>query len=209
MSREAGTRRQRRPDDAEGEVSVGRRLKAARKDKAMTLDGLAAASGLTKGFLSQIENDKAKPSVAALKRVASALSLRIADLFMQGNDSRLAPPNVIGGLARVVRHDQRKSLRFPGSQAMSYLLTPDLRGKLEVLLSELPPGDDFEYQPFQHDGEEFGLVLRGRYEVTVSDEVFELEAGDSIYYSSHHPHRMRVLGDEPALTLWVVTPPSF
>lgn len=64
-------------------------------------------------------------------------------------------------------------------------------------------------EPYSHEGEEFGLVFRGRYEVEIAGEVYLLEEGDSIYFPSRLPHRVRALGDAPAETLWVITPPSF
>jgi quercetin dioxygenase-like cupin family protein len=88
------------------------------------------------------------------------------------------------------------------------LLTPDLQRKLEVLLNELMPGDTVD-EAYTHEGEEFGFVLEGQYEVTVGDEVYVLDEGDSISYPSHLPHKMRVVGDRPSRSIWVITPPSF
>jgi len=99
-------------------------------------------------------------------------------------------------------------LSWPGRSWKTYLLTPDLQRKLEVLLNELEPGDTFD-EPYTHQGEEFGFVLEGSYEVTVGDEVFVLNEGDSISYSSSLPHKMRVVGTSRSRSLWVITPPSF
>jgi hypothetical protein len=66
--------------------------------------------------------------------------------------------------------------RFPGRASASYLLTRDLQRKLEVILElQDPDGDDGDRELYSHDGEEFGYMLEGRYEVTVDDETFVLE----------------------------------
>jgi transcriptional regulator with XRE-family HTH domain len=193
---------------------LGHRLRDARKKRRLTLQKVADATSLSKSFVSQIENDQAKPSIATLKRIASFLEIQLADLFEDLEQGAAPRPGEPAGseaapLARVVRSDQRKALQWPGSTSKSQLLTPDLKRKLEVILTEAQPGDELEYEPYLHEGEEFGHVLSGRYEVTVGDEVYELNAGDSIYFESRHPHRMRVIGSKPAVTLWVITPPSF
>ena len=100
-------------------------------------------------------------------------------------------------------------LTWPGAHGRTQLLTPDLERKLEVTLSVWKPGYTTGPEPYAHAGEEFGLVLEGRFEVTVGDATFRLETGDTIYFPSHLPHRSRVLGRRPATTLWVITPPSF
>jgi transcriptional regulator with XRE-family HTH domain len=195
-------------------VKFGSKLREARKSLRLTIQKVADAAGISKSFLSQIENDQAKPSIATLKRIASFLNLQLAELFddtskTDAHEGGERTSGHAGPLARVVRSDQRKVLRWPGSRSTSHLLTPDLKRKLEVILTEWEPGEELEYEPYQHEGEEFGYVLSGRYEVTVGGEVYELKEGDTIYYQSHHPHRMRVLGSRRAVTLWVITPPSF
>ncbi len=129
------------------------------------------------------------------------------------NGAEPRPPSVEeAGEVRVVRKHRRKQIVWPGRSAPSYLLTPDLRGRLEVLLDVLEPGtpsQEDEERWMTHEGEEFGFILEGRYEATVNGQVFVLEEGDSITYPSRLPHRGRALGDRRVRTLWVITPPSF
>jgi transcriptional regulator with XRE-family HTH domain len=196
-------------------VEVGQQLRAVRRSKGITLTQLAALTNLSRSFLSQIEAGTANPSVGTLKKVADALGLTMAALFSEGesdvgnaNEAEGRQGKPVASPVRVVRRDRRKILQWPGRPWKTYLLTPNLQGKLEVLLNELEPGDTFD-ESYTHEGEEFGLVLEGSYEVTVGDEVYVLEAGDSISYPSHLPHKMRVVGDRPVKALWVITPPSF
>lgn len=197
-------------------MEFGKRLRAIRRSRDITLQQMAEATGLSRRFISQIESDVANPSVGTLKKITDALGIPLAALLVGPTDTdatlALAPPpsNPDGYVSKVqlVRRDQRKMLVWPGRQATSYLLTPDLQRKLEVILDVLDAGHASGEEWLSHKGEEFGFVLEGRYEVTIGDQVYVLEEGDAIYYPSHLPHKTRVLGDRPAKTLWVITPPT-
>jgi transcriptional regulator with XRE-family HTH domain len=194
-------------------IEVGQQLKSIRRGKGITLRQLAEMTDLSRGFIGQIEAGTANPSVGTLKKVADALGIPMGALFTDGAAEQITSSPGANGAApvsevRVVRKDRRKTLMWPGRPWKTYLLTPDLQRKMEVMLNELEPGDTFD-EVYTHEGEEFGLILEGAYEVTVGDEVFVLEEGDSIYYPSRIPHKMRVVGDRRTKALWVVTPPSF
>jgi transcriptional regulator with XRE-family HTH domain len=194
-------------------VEVGQLLRAMRRERGLTLQELARLTDLSRTFIGQIEAGTANPSVATLKRVADALGVPMAALFTDAAAG--SAPAVEAGAngsersaVRVVRRDKRKMLAWPGRPWTTYLLTPDLQGKLEVLLNELEPGDTVD-DAYTHEGEEFGFVLEGTYEVTVGGQVYVLQEGDSISYSSRVPHKMRVVGDRRSRSIWVITPPSF
>jgi transcriptional regulator with XRE-family HTH domain len=203
-------------------MELGERLRAARSAGGVTLQQVAERTGLSKSFVSQVETGAATPSLGSLVSIARALGVPVGTLIEDlhreeptgGAATHGAPPTrTAGGSAeardvRVVRRDARKTLGYVGAAGHVELLTPDLQRKLEVILSEEPPESASEV--YCHEGEEFGLVLRGRYEVTVADQSYVLEEGDTISFPSAIPHRTRVLdGDGPTRTLWVITPPSF
>ncbi len=199
------------------EAPLGEKLRAIRKERGLTIQQVATAAGLSKAFVSQIESGIANPSLASLKRVGNALGIPLGHLFdAAGNGVEGAPsptPAVEGAdEVRVVRRDRRKRILWPGRSTPTYLLTPDLRGKLEVLLDVLDPAaspPEEDQQSMTHEGEEFGFILEGRYEVTVAGQSIVLEQGDSITFPSRLPHRGRPLGTQTVRTLWVITPPSF
>lgn len=93
---------------------------------------------MTKSFISQVEAGKVNPSVSSLKRIAAAINVQLGALLDTEDNPDL--PSTAGHLdhrsgVAVVRRDQRKMIKWPGSEALSYLLTPDLQRRLEVLLS--------------------------------------------------------------------------
>lgn len=191
---------------------IGQRLRALRRAKSITLQQVADGTGLSKSFVSQIEAGMANPTVASLKRIASVLGIPLAALFDGGPDEparAISEPGPTVRDVRVVRRDKRKTISWPGRRGDTHLLSPDLQRRLEVLLSVDQPGEGSDDEDYSHEGEEFGFVLEGSYEVVVANELYTLEEGDSIYYPSGLPHRTRAIGSKPARTLWVITPPSF
>ncbi|THI96963.1 cupin domain-containing protein [Nocardioides sp.] len=179
---------------------LGSELRSLRKDRSLTLGELSKRSGVSVGLLSQIERGNGNPAFNTLADIAHALEVPIGRLLHQAD---LQSP--------VVRASERRTLDLheAGSEAKHQLLTPSLRGPLEALWIEVPPGHDTSETPFVHEGQEFGLVLQGTHEVTVDGQVYVLEAGDSITFESSLPHSYRNIGDEQVIAVWVVTPPTF
>ncbi len=152
---------------------------------------------MSPGLLSQVERGIGNPSLRSLQKIAKALGLRLGDLLEGGDVER----------RRLVRHDQRRTL---GVDGLTYeLLTPDLNGQLEVLLTSLPAGFDNERHPFSHQGEECVLLVEGEVQVTIGDDAYLLEPGDAVTYDAAQPHWYRNDREAPARVLGVVTPPSF
>ena len=181
-------------------VGLGRSVRAARLDKGLTVEGLARVAGVSTGLISQLERGKGNPSFLTLQRLAEALELPFGH-FMQGPKSQAG---------MVVRADQRKRLVLPHpTEIVHELLTPDLRGSLEVLRTTVPPAWSNEAQPFHHPGEECVHVLEGSLGITVAGSDFQLAAGDSITYDSSALHWYANRSDQPALIIGAVTPPSF
>ena len=80
---------------------------------------------------------------------------------------------------------------------------------LQLLKERYEPGADTGRVPLVHDGEEGGIVLSGRLEVTVDDERRVLGPGDAYYFSSRRPHRFRCVGPHPCEVVSACTPPTF
>ena len=186
------------------ELSVLKEIRTIRKKKKVTLEQLSQLTKLSVNYLSKMERGLANPSIGAIKKVTDALDVKFMSL---GNSSHLLRKQK--KKAEVIRRDMRKMIAYPKSKTKNYLLTPDLQRNLEVIFSEVIPGEQGQGEWLSHEGEEFGLVLEGKLEVTVDDEVYLLEAGDSIYYKSDIPHRQEAVGDTLCKCIWVITPPSF
>lgn len=181
------------------EFDVGERLRTLRRFRRCTLQTVAARSGLSESFLSQVERGRSNASIASLRRIADALGVTMADLFEPNGMPR----------PRVLKRDDRPALQF-GILGRKSLLTPRPLHHLEVFQGELEVGGSTGEEPYAHgDSEELFLVLSGTVQLELGGELFELAPGDSIDYRSSTPHRAVNTGQERAEVLWIISPPSY
>lgn len=166
-----------------------------------TVQQLASEAGIAAGSLSQIERGKGNPSFRTLQKIADALGLRIGDLVEATTDLPSGP--------MVVRRHERARLQLGFDGLVYELLTPNLRGSLEMLQTTIPPGFSNRVNPFGHQGEECVFVLEGDLRVGVGDDVHRLSSGDAITYDPSLPHWWENEADTEATVVGAVTPPSF
>jgi transcriptional regulator with XRE-family HTH domain len=188
-------------------LSLGAKIRQHRKARRLTLTELAEQCNISPSFLSQIEREKANPSVATLKTIAKVFGVPLGSFFEEESASNglHQPPETV---ARVVRADRRKILIYPGSGIRNELLSPDLQRAIQMMWIVMPPGTDTG-DFLVHEGEECGVVLQGTLEIWVGDEHYILKAGDAIYHPSSVPHRSRNVGDIDVIMVGGITPPSF
>jgi transcriptional regulator with XRE-family HTH domain len=178
---------------------LGERLKAARTAHGLTLRQAAERSGLSRAFLSQVERGEASPSVASLAKIAEALDIHLAELF-------LPPFQRTEGLVRATER-VRMTLR-PGEH-WDEVLSPSLNGKLLVLQSTILPGAG-SGSPYHHPAdEECVIVMEGQLDVEVDGRVHTLGRGDALTYSSRRPHAWHNRGHEDVVAIWIITPPNY
>ena len=177
---------------------LGAKIRAARKERGWTLESLAARSGLSTGFLSQVERDLTTLSIVSLSAICRALDLPIASLF-SSSGALEAPPSA------VTRADQQLHIRIGGSPVSYRYLTAQLPDAPieELLIAEFPP--DCDQRHSSHAGEELGYVLRGSLRLYVDDDCHDLSAGDSYRVAASEPHGYRTGASEGAAVLMAVT----
>jgi transcriptional regulator with XRE-family HTH domain len=182
--------------DIDGHLqSLGGALRRLRTQRGLSLNELAARTGLSSSFLSLVENGRSDISTGRLLRVAGGLEVGLGDLL------ELDPPK--GPM--VVRAGARRSIDVPAEGLHMYPLGDDhADGRISPVFSVIEVGGLVSDLPERAGEDEFVFVLRGRFEATLRDgQVLLLEAGDSVYYGSEHPVRVRNAGDEPLEVLWV------
>jgi transcriptional regulator with XRE-family HTH domain len=180
---------------------VGAEIRGLRKARKLTLTQLAAASGLSVGYLSMVEREQAMPSIKSLLTIAHALGVTIGWFF----EADAVRPQDRG---LVVRRSRRRRIDFSAG-IVDELLSPSLKGNLELVLCRLAPGASSGEEPYSHAGEEAGMVVRGRLELWVDGRSAVLETGDSFGFESTRPHRYRNPGSDETEIVWAITPPSY
>ena len=186
----------------EDEKFITRKLKEIRSAKKLTLENLATLTGLTKGYLSQIENSSQPPPIYTLSRISKALGIDISELFGEAAEPMPYQEMTIN------RRDQHKSMNREGTPyGYAYEdLAPLKKGKnMEPFIVTVGFDRKIDIQKdFRHDGEEFLYILDGTLEFFFKGKTYVLEQGDSIYFDSDIPHSGRSLGDTEAKLLIVI-----
>ncbi len=180
---------------------LGTEIRGLRKARNLTLSDLAATSGLSVGYLSMVERQKAMPSIKALMSIAQALGVTIGWFF----EADTVRPQERG---LVVRRSRRRRIDY-STGIVDELLSPSLKGSLELVLCRLAPGASSGEEPYSHSSEEAGVIVRGRLELWVDGQSVLLETGDSFGFESTRPHRYRNPGPDEAEVVWAITPPSY
>jgi transcriptional regulator with XRE-family HTH domain len=185
------------PENGGASVHLGHRLREARRAQRKTLAQVAEQSGLTKGFVSKLENGQASASVASLVRLCEALGVPMGALFEPTS-------------GQVVRHDAYPPIEFGGAGLSEFLLTPGSERRVQAILSEIEPGGGSGDATYTLPTDvEFVYVLSGRVRLDWADEAagpVELGTGDAFTFPAANGHAFRAVGSDPATVLWVVTP---
>ena len=178
---------------------IGRRLKSIREACALSQRQLARQSGVANATISQIEAGKLNPTVSMLKKVLDGIPIGLGEFF---GDEFEARERVFFRAAELTEiADGGVSFRQVGK---------NLRNRAIQLLKECyQPGAGTGRHAITHEGEECGIVLSGRLEVTVGDQTAVLGKGDAYYFRSSEPHRFRNTGNEPCELITACTPPTF
>lgn len=168
-------------------LPVGREVRRWRQSRGLTLAQVGEHSGLNVGYLSQIENEKAVPSLDALATIAAALDVPAAWLLLDSSQ----PP-------RVVRAADRPRTEGPGGTVLAEVDAGTSRDVC-ILEATVPPGTGTGVHA--HQGDEHHVVLSGRWRMTQGDESYELGPGDYLAWDPTVPHDVECLGDEPGRIL--------
>lgn len=173
-----------RPSEPAMDLEVGQRIRRLRHERALSLERVAARTGLSVGFLSQIERGLSSPSLRVLATLADVLGVGIAALFGTKSDSAARADGI------VTRAPERAELKLWRTGISKQLLSPPgSDGRLNLFVVHMEPGGNTGDELYTHDGEEAGLVLEGEMTLTVGSESWTLKAGDSFRFASRRPHR--------------------
>jgi len=169
------------------EYKIGAKIKKLRKVRKLTLQDVARETGFSPALISQIENNNVSPPIATLSKIARFFDVKMGHFFEEEEEERKY---------EVVRRDERRvvsrviskagtghgytyealSFRKRNKKMEPFLLTISERAEEETL--------------YNHEGEEFLLILKGTAEVLLEDERFILEQGDAVYFDSSIKHRL-------------------
>jgi transcriptional regulator with XRE-family HTH domain len=176
---------------------LGRRLRALRRARGMTLAEVAEETSFTAGYLSQIENGVAVPGLSALADIAAALGADIAAFFPPDEAPRV----------RVSRAGDTRRIRIASDPTTEYvvLASRGSDGAFSALIARYMHGAAVVTS--RHFGERFVYVRSGEGVLEIAGEEHELRPGRFVHYSSHQAHSLTTTSEEPLETVWLVDPP--
>ncbi len=167
--------------------AIGQAVRRWRRTRELTLATVSERSRLNIGYLSQIENDKAVPSLDAVAAIAAALEVPVAWLFLD----TATPP-------RVVRAAERTRFGPAGATVASEVDGGTSRD-LCIIEADVPPGTSTGVHA--HSGDEHHVILSGRWRMTQGEHSYELGPGDYIAWDPSIPHDAANIGDGPGRIL--------
>lgn len=184
------------PTATDTQVQIGAKLRSSRQAQGLTLEQLATASGLTKGFISRIERDETMPSVPTLVQLCQTLSLPIGSLF--------AEPEV-----QLVTLEDAPRINMGGLRADERLVTPRAEERVQVLRSTVEPGGSGgdELYTVSCDVESLHVVA-GEVTVHFADRVIALNVGDTLTFPGSSPHTWKA-GAGGAEIMWILIPAAW
>ncbi len=165
--------------ESNSEINVGKRLQELRVERGLSLRSLADLSGLNFNTLSLIENEKTSPNINTLQQLATALQVPITSFF----DCSYEEKNVV-----FQKYGERPHTLFPHGELQDMGGGIALGEATPLLMTSLPNSDSGE-EMYVHTGQEFVYCLEGSIVYYVGNQKFSMEAGDSLIFEAHLPHR--------------------
>lgn len=177
-------------------MDIGKKLKRLRIKNQLTLEDVANRSELSKGFLSQLENNNCSPSISTLEDILEVLGSSLHDFFSDDKEDTIV---------------FRKEDFFENEQedyAISYIVPNAQKNSIEPIKITVNPGGSSE-SVAPHDGEDFGFVLSGRAELVYGGERYTLDEGDTFYVYCNENYHIENNTKAPCSLIWISTPPFF
>ncbi|GAB6192158.1 cupin domain-containing protein [Desulfocastanea catecholica] len=176
---------------------LGAKIRSMRLMRGISQKDLAGLTGVTPSTISQVEKNLIYPSLPALFRIAESLSVEVATFF-RGHG--------LGGNVYIYSAEERSTTSLkniaPQDAEAQLLLPADIDAPVEAVSITIAPGKKLLGHFFSHKGAELGYLLEGRLEMTVDNQPYTVNSGDTIYLNKNIPGQWRNTTETPAKLLW-------
>ena len=180
-------------------MDIGSKIKSMRMEKQLTQEELANRCELSKGFISQLENNLTSPSIATLIDILEILGTNLREFFNEIDPERIT----------FKKEDMFETEDEELKYHLKWLIPNSQKNMMEPIIITLNEQKSFSrtYEPFE--GEEFGYVLKGKVELHLGTKVFVLKEGECFYTSGQFERSIINLSKKESKVLWITNPPSF
>ena len=177
-------------------MELGAKLRDMRQQKNLTQEELADRCELTKGYISQLENDLTSPSIATLCDLLNALGSNLSDFFHEEAEEK------------VVFTQEEYIEKQADGMILNWVIPNAQKNMMEPIHVELEAGASTTVD-FPHEGEEFGFLLEGKVALVIAGKSHTVKKGESFYFTANKEHYIVNKGKGKAKFLWISTPPNF
>lgn len=175
---------------------IGTKIKDLRNLCGLTQEELADRCDLTKGYISQLENDLTSPSISTLTDILVALGTDLKTFFNDETEDD------------IVFTEEDYFVKAEDEYKMTWLVPNSQKNEMEPILFELSPNASSD-KDMPHEGEEFGYVLEGEITIVYGNKTVVCKKGETFYFTTNKDHYLKNSTNKPAKIIWVSSPPNF
>ena len=180
------------------DLNIGNKIKALRLASELTQEELANRARLTKGFISQVENEKFQTSISldSLADILDALGVGLSEFFDDTGETKV-----------VYKPSDRIPVDGTGAGKFELLVPGSTNNDMDPILVTLATGEELEKRD-PHSGEQFGYVLKGTITLILNKKKYRITRNSCFYFESNQPHQIINVSDSEASFIWVTSPPQ-
>ena len=179
-------------------MDIGGKIKRMRIEKQLTQEELANRCELSKGFISQLENNLTSPSIATLIDILDILGTNLKEFFNE----------ISGEKITFTKDDMCETEDEDLKYKLKWLVPNSHKNDMEPIIITLQPGGQYK-EDKPHEGEEFGYVLSGSIILHLGDKSYKVRKNESFYFKPRANHYISNNGKTTAKVIWISTPPTF
>ena len=179
-------------------TDIGNKIRELRNLKGLTQEELADRCELSKGFISQLENDLTSPSIATLIDILQCLGTDLKHFFNDADDKQIVFRD----------EDFFEKIDSDLHNKIEWIIPNAQKNQMEPILMTLYPHKKSHIQT-SYTGEEFGYVLKGNITIVRGGKRYKVKAHETFYMDGAKSHYLYNHGNSPAKILWITTPPIF
>ena len=177
-------------------MNIGQKIKELRMLRGLTQEELGNRCELTKGYISQLENNLTEPSISTLEDILLSLGSNFSDFFSDVKDEKII----------FTKDDYFEKVEH--NYKTKWLVVNSQKNEMEPILVELAKNAQTE-KDLPHEGEEFGYVLQGRVELIIGSSVYKCAKGESFYFIPNKTHYIKNINEGDSKLIWISSPPNF
>ena len=183
-------------------MKIGKKLKALRRDRKMTLKELSEKSGVQIATLSRMEHNIMTGTLESHINICKALGVSLSNFYREVESEQKT-------VSLSKKTEKRESFVHPKKSTIEMLTSKVMDKKMMPILVRIKKGGQTHKEENKPGTEKFIYVLEGRIVAKIGKEEYNLAKGDSVYFDASLPHVFYNKNNAETLTLCVLSPPSF